>query len=548
MAADPDFLSLVEKDRLKPQKGIASAKAKRRETEKKHAFLNENVCLRLVSPPVTSERGNDAPSGTATTWNIPRFRLTETFLQEVVNRGRVESSPTLVVSHLQEQTTKTVILPKDLNLCRSSPTIYDVHTNLAVGVSKGGVLASAGDSFYTGDVIFHIGNIPALSTSEQYAVVPDDVHRYLIEGAISGIEEIQIQTTSVEKLRKTLAQLEKDSSSVHSSPIYNEGGRALVGSPLKEAREAKASFLDEEKKRTEARLKKAVAALEAERARHFSACSLRITERSEKDQNGKDGKVSFAVKVMGKKKEKEHYTTLIAEKSDDWSLVPFYATGDVETMGKSKHNSSKGGIVMSIGEADQVAHFVDVGRVSIEMLADGFGVLECVSSETEGARSQHRVFHGHFCEGQYHHGTLHTDAGVFTGTFQSNEPCKGKLKYADGTVLTGDFALCGEDSPLGPNPYRRGLPSGHSSIQWKDGSSYEGEMRDGTITGRGVYRYPQSKTSGKSSKKKQESTSFAEMRGDFVNGTLRNNGGAEGERGSNLRRSLLFGGERLWGP
>ena len=120
------------------------------------------------------------------------------------------------------------------------------------------------------------------------------------------------------------------------------------------------------------------------------------------------------------------------------------------------------------------------------------------------------------------------------------------MKYADGTVLTGDFALCGEDSPLGPNPYRRGLPSGHVSIQWKDHSSCEGEMRDGAITGRGVYRYPQG--SGKSSKKKQESISFAEMRGEFVDGTLQNNDGAEGEGGSNLRRSLLFGGERLWGP
>lgn len=66
------------------------------------------------------------------------------------------------------------------------------------------------------------------------------------------------------------------------------------------------------------------------------------------------------------------------------------------------------------------------------------------------------------------------------------------MKYADTIVLTGGFALSPEedDSPLGPNPYLRGLPHGDVKIQYKGGASYEGEMRRGHITGNGIYRYP----------------------------------------------------------
>ena len=41
---------------------------------------------------------------------------------------------------------------------------------------------------------------------------------------------------------------------------------------------------------------------------------------------------------------------------------------------------------------------------------------------------------------------------------------------------------------------------------------------------------------------------FKEIKGNFVDGMLQNNDGAEGQGGSNFLRSILFDDERLWGP
>jgi len=167
----------------------------------------------------------------------------------------------------------------------------------------------------------------------------------------------------------------------------------------------------------------------------------------------------------------------------------------------------------------------------------------------EQSRGHHTLFHGHFHEGEYREGTLHTDAGVFSGTFQSSgQPCKGKMKHSDGTVVTGEFALpptskgtsiqCSTEeeevdaSPLGPHPYRLGLSHGDVSIQFKGGASFEGEMRHGSISGSGIYRHSQGESE----------------EGDFVDGLIQNKDGVAGQGGSNLPRSLLFNGEPSWGP
>ena len=77
------------------------------------------------------------------------------------------------------------------------------------------------------------------------------------------------------------------------------------------------------------------------------------------------------------------------------------------------------------------------------------------------------------------------------------------------------------------------MPHGNVSIQYKGGASYEGEMKYGTINGYGQY---------------QLSKKGSIMEGRFVNGVLQDNDGVEGRGGSNLARSIMFGGERLWGP
>ncbi|KAL3781390.1 hypothetical protein ACHAW5_010286 [Stephanodiscus triporus] len=536
-AAEPDFLALVETNRFQPAAttGATSTNAHAQLQQQRKAYWKELITLRLAPPAV------------CTVLNIPRFRLTENLLREVVNRG---SSRMLLVSHLRDAN-KTVISPttKDLQTqCQKSPVVYDVIVHFAGGVERGGVLSGVGDSYYRGDMIYLIKNLPKFSKSEKYAVSTKDVHQWLINGAIDEIESVRMLSANVSTMQQTLQQLEIDINSIHLKPIYNEQGRAIVGSQLHDAREVRFKSLQDEKKQSQRRLLEAEQSLESERARHFSACPLLISQRG---LDAATGNVSFSVNLLAEGKTRDYYSDLISKKTDFWS-APMYATLDMMADCKQKSNMP----IKNVGTTDRTEHLVDVGSVSVIMLPDGFGVHEAfVTSakhdEDGGARSHHRIFHGHLRDGAYHEGTLHSDSGVYSGAFRSNEPCgQGKMKYIDAIILTGGFALsiAEDDSPLGPNPYLRGSPHGDVKIQYRCGASYEGEMRLGRVTGNGIYRYPSDEVI-KENKRNDLMMSFVEIKGQYVDGMLQNHDNDNKGRGpSNLLMSFMFGGKRFWGP
>ena len=466
MPADVDFVSLVEENRF--NSNVTSPQQLVRERDHKKAYWNESISLRLFDNTSSEEQ--------SAVWNIPRFRLNTSFLQETVNRNKSPTSPPLLVSHVHDPKTNTVILPKYLHQCRAT-AVYNVHVYEASTVKRGGVLEVAnGESYYKGDLIFQIQNVPLLSKTELFQVIPQDIHLWFVHGAIANVEAIQVQSDKVEKTKQSLHQLERDIKNIHNKPIISEQGRAIVGSPLKEAREVKAERMKDEIKETKKILEKTQQTFEAAKARHFSACQLDITEH-ETNQTRKDGKISFSVKIEGTPKKKAYYENLVIT-HPNWSSVPMYATGDRSVKSKSKQKESESAMVL-IAEADQVEHFVDAGVVRIEMLPDGFGVHETFaevdSFKTGSNRSRrHRMYHGYFRNGEYLEGTLHSDAGVFSGTYCSNKPIKGTMKYSDGILVTGDFH----------KPH-----NGNVTVQFKDSSSYQGSISHCGIPRKGAYRY-----------------------------------------------------------
>jgi hypothetical protein len=277
-ASDPDFLSLLdETSRLfqssaSPSNDAATASISVRDHERQQqenaSFWNETITLRLVPPPLlsaeaeSSSNNDDCSSNTVLT--ISRFRLTADFLHNVVNRGSTTTKKkTIVVSHLCEQKTKTVIEVKDVKMkCLQSPIVYDVIVHFAGGVERGGVLSSSassssnnvGDSYYKGDVIFRITNVPPLSKNGLFAVSSVDVQRWIVNGAIDGVESVQILSTNVLELEESLKKLDFDISNVFVKPIYNELGRAIVGQQLTDARISRLQALQDERVQTERRL------------------------------------------------------------------------------------------------------------------------------------------------------------------------------------------------------------------------------------------------------------------------------------------------------
>ena len=365
--SDPDFIHLIESKRFQTS-GISSPKNQARLKEQQKAYSNELISLRLLTLDNTNDNNTSSPSKSSTTWNIPRFRLSQTFLTETVNRGRNDTLPKLHVTHLIDSKSKEVILPSnDMRVqCRSSPVIYDVVTQLAGGIKNGGVLARSGDSYYNGDLLFLITNVPKQSSSGLFDVQPSDVHRWLVECATSSVEKIMIANDKIQGLTETLQQLEKTLANVHRAPIYNDKtGRAITGEALQVARENKRTSLLEETEQTKNNLANAEQALNELRLKHLRRMELSITRRTDNTSN-KSNKISFSVKLHGKKK--EYYTSLVTNQKV-WSL-PLYATGssDLGTSNSSSKDDTSELTLLDITASDQAQHFVDTGSVSIIVL------------------------------------------------------------------------------------------------------------------------------------------------------------------------------------
>ncbi|KAF4036842.1 MORN repeat [Phytophthora infestans] len=113
------------------------------------------------------------------------------------------------------------------------------------------------------------------------------------------------------------------------------------------------------------------------------------------------------------------------------------------------------------------------------------------------------VYSGAFRLGQKHgQGQEYTNVGVYTGHFSGNTSCgNGKLVYGKGTTCEGTFdrpqrryvysdKLRGRaygNSLLNGDDYRDGAESGEMHVKFPDGATYDGEMKDGVISGPGRY-------------------------------------------------------------
>ena len=121
MTADPDFIpsSVTNRFQSATTNNITSPKAQARLKQQQKNYSNEIISLRLVPPPSTSslQKNNDDIEAASSEWNIPRFRLTESFLSEVVNRGRPSSKKYHRAGHVGNRL-RTNIWAKEEELCR----------------------------------------------------------------------------------------------------------------------------------------------------------------------------------------------------------------------------------------------------------------------------------------------------------------------------------------------------------------------------------------------------------------------------------------------
>ena len=544
---DPDFTHIVDTNRFR--KNEVNTPSRNSTTR---AYMNENIKLRF-------EDGS--------TSTVPRFRIDKEFVQSAVNRMTAKKAaskpkevfkshlfsakestkdgstkltyrlPSLMFSHLHHRDSNTIIMSDtEMKTKCSANVTYDVVAMPALAINDGGVLSLRRsrsskslsilspalshhtESHYDGDVLFIVHGVPTTTQNGVYEVTENDVKIWLVSGAIASLEPIDVLTKKIKSLKETLLQIEKELASLPPTSIASGKGRVNIGSSLNNVRDKK---LCVEKERCISLIQTATQSLETLYSQHMGDCKL-IVEKRTKDNALDDKSCDWAILVDGD--EKGIYTRLI-EKNKNWSMIPMYAFGT---------NTNKTPISLPIPEDDQSHHFVDIRGVKFSRLPHGFGVFECYEEfdpyHSSGKwRSRHRLYHGQFHEGEFSEGSLYTEAGTFSGTFNKGQPIEGTMQYADGVKISGEFAI--DDVPLqtSTNPYRRGLSDGFQIIKFSDKATYEGGVKQGRITGKGTYK-----------------CAGLQLSGEFQDGVLQVDEGVEGHGFSNLHLSFMYG-ERLWG-
>ena len=540
--SDPDFTHLVETNRL--GKNVSNSSSQKTQAQTKTAYMHENIKLRFEDDSLSTN--NHARSGIL--FEVPRFRLDKEFIQSAVNRITAKNAlskpkvsishlisakaatkdtaklssrpPGLLFSHLLHQDSNTIIMSDtDLKTKCSANVTYNVIARPAITIKEGGVLSRGNrsgsrslsvkppvttnhiESHYDGNVLFIVHDVPLTSQNGTHEVTENDVSRWILSGAIRNTETVDVLTKKIESLKQTLLQIEQEMTSLPPpAPARGGGkgkGRGTVGSSQQSVRDRKAKFLSDAIHRNVNLLQTATQSLETLYSQHTKDCSLYVEKRSSENLSN-DNACDWAIQVLG---EKEGMYTSLIEKNKNWSMITMYAFG-------AKGN--KAPMFLTI----QSEHFVDIGGITMSKLPHGFGIFESYE-EYPLKKSSHRLYHGQFHEGEMSEGTLYADAGVYSGKFErGGQPILGTLEYADGIKISGEFA--------------GGLPDGQVQIIFPDKATYEGNMSQGRITGRGDYKY-----------------AGLEFSGQYQDGVLHVNEGDEGQGYSNLHFEFCLGGERL---
>jgi hypothetical protein len=540
--SDPDFIDSVQAIRLEENVSKRSNKTPPQPTN------NINITLRFEDE---------------STLTISRSRLDNDFVQSAINRvtakknaavskhniaatshlasantttaetkdkeKRLSQPQTQIFSHLHQLDSNTIITPEQIKTLCQSNLIYHVISRPVIKIKDGGVLShkqqqhggtriTHSECHYDGSVLFVIRNVPTTSQNGMHPVSENDVRRWIVHGAISNTETVDVLATKVDALKESLllVQQELQTRSKNHNPRSARG--RLTSQSIKER---KSESLHDEKKRLETLLQTTTKSLNALYTQHVEKCILSIKKTSKSKTFSTNGETcDWTVQVIsGDEESDKTYTDLITKKNKNWSSVPLYAFGDCNTSVVS----------LTIPDEEKSDRFVDTGGVTMTKLPHGFGIYESYDevllSGSDKTKSRHRLYHGRFHEGQYSEGTLYTEAGVYTGKFDlSGHPTVGVMEYADGIKVSGQFASSGPKL----NPYGRGVPHGDVRIKFPGKSTFQGLMTDGIINGEGLYM--------------QEGV---QLRGNFKDGVLEE---CEEGRNQNLNMSFMLGGERLWYP
>lgn len=447
----------------------SNLKAEERIREERKAWYNEVIVLHILDADTQKPRDG-------CTWKLPRYRLSQEFLQGLVNRSPASSDKNgCEISYVQDSKGE-IILPTQMKaLCKRHPEKYYIVCKKASRVFD-----VKHNINYEGDMKFVLHDVPRRSRDEKHEVTSEDIRRWVVNNIVEEDPIIQRLKKKVESLKASIDRITVDIKDTPTRPIFKKNGTPIRGKKADTERDVIFRKLNSEKMEIRSKYEDAIDNFERMRNERLEKLGVEIYEAEEKAYDVSH-RTAWMIEFTGVHKE---YHEHLALSKADWNSCPLRVGYDPIQIAEKNAASLTDHVGGFVSETEGL---VDMGGVSIQRLENGYGNYHRIAEDVlprdcdEGVEYYHGCWKDGVMDG---YGIIYTSSGVYSGVVRDGKPCgEGCMNYADGDRLTGNFRKRGSKT----NPFTRGLPDGKASISFGDGSYYEGAMVDGEITGCGTY-------------------------------------------------------------
>jgi hypothetical protein len=471
-STDVDLIDSVQNNTIKKLTQRDTINIQIQSEKRKKEFFHETIHIKLKYNDSSKKDANEIGEDNVKEkeWRIQRFRLTNQFLQQSVDRLLFSTNESgAIIAYLKESETGEIIIPDDMQrLCRASTSnsYYDAFLSLP---NKTKDVLKSNYNAYRGQMKFMLHNVPLYSQNSIHEIKSEHVHNWIIDGILREEPGVQKNENEIKGIKNKLELIIKRMRRIADEPMLNERGQYLTGKKAEMEREEKFMLLQSEKEALHIQYDEALESFKNAKKKVVHKVCVSIVQHEDKT----------TWEFMFSGKDREHFDNIVVNKKN-WNTSFMYTDPEATLFSDG----------YSISDSE---YLVDTGGILIERLEDGFGCFHKRNTDSEKELKSYNShvdsYHGTYRNGEKcGYGVLYTCAGIYGGEIKKDQPFgNGVFVSNDGNILSGQFDIPMSTPDRQPNRYTRSVPNGQNEIQFSDGAFYKGMMTNGEITGPGIY-------------------------------------------------------------
>lgn len=353
------------------------------------------------------------------------------------------------------------------------------------------------DTRYMGQTEVLLLNVPLHTVDERTPVNADSIREWVLYAISEEDPHAQSYFDEIQRLTETIGEIEGKLKKIPKIEFTNENGVPLKEEQAKEERNklfekygADRTVAENALEEIDLQLKEHVAwrktmgvhLTQGEIDRNSHSCTWHMTFSDAPDCQEIEDLLLMKENWTGIKLAAAH-----VDPDDDTKLIPAWAGRGTPPDGTN--------VIMP----NYTKYHVNMLGVTVKRMPKGVGLFQQLDRKSASiAGPVFSVYYGEYELGVKHgYGVDTNDLGIYTGEFvKGRRQGKGRMDYADGTTVVGNFGLHMHNSletKAFKNPYTQDEnfgwePDGEVEIFYSDGAYFKGTMRNGTVQGVGDYQ------------------------------------------------------------